>query len=225
MHYSVKKCLCTALTVCLIFSACTMQKSYIKTEKRIFDNGIYTEIPKFKNLTDNEFEKALNEEYEKTVAESMENYLKEASSGEECRFELSQSVKRNGAPIVSVVSEMYSYTGGVHGSKSRLVKNIDVGKNVQLQLDDLFEDSSYEKKLNAEIEKIIESNAEEYHDLWEQPKISAVNREFFYLTDDELVIFYPPYELSYYAKGFVEFKIPYEDIKSYLKAEYKCLQH
>lgn len=220
MHNSLRIVLCAATAVCIFVSACETRKSYVGTERREFEN-ITVEIPKFKNLSDDEFEKELNEKYEQTVAERIEKFLSDAD--DECEFELKQEIKLNKSPVITVVGEIRAYDGGVRDVNERIAKNIDVVKNTELKLYDLFEDNSYINKLNREIENITESNPEEYHDLWEKPIISDINRECFYLTDKALVIFYPPYELSYYAKGFVEFYVPYDNIRSYLKEEYKCL--
>ena len=72
--------------------------------------------------------------------------------------------------------------------------------------------------LNSRLEKM--SRQAEYSDLWEKPIITDAQNEYFYFNDKGIVIFYPPYELSYYARGFVEFVIPYEDLYGYLKPEY-----
>ena len=68
---------------------------------------------------------------------------------------------------------------------------------------------------------MIEENPDIYSELWEEPHITADNKNRFYMTDTELVIFFPPYELSYYAKGFVEFKIPLEELYDILDERYK----
>ena len=43
----------------------------------------------------------------------------------------------------------------------------------------------------------------------------------FYIQDDDLVIFFQPYDLSYYARGFVEFRLDLEDLSGYMKEEYR----
>lgn len=206
--------------VCVLSVSCGREQGYVGAEKHDFGN-ITVEIPKFKGFGDNAFEKELNQSCEKDIDERIRAFSKE--SGEDGKFELKQEIKRNKAPAVSVVGEIYAYTGGVRGTYERIVKNIDVVKNEELELPDLFEDGAYKDKLNTELEKTAQNNPEEYSDLWKKPQISDDCRADFYLTDKELVIFYPPYELSYFSKGFVEFSIPYENIKGYLKEEYKNL--
>ena len=45
----------------------------------------------------------------------------------------------------------------------------------------------------------------------------------FYIQDDDLVIFFQPYDLSYYARGFVEFRLDLEDLSGYMKEGYRRL--
>ena len=47
--------------------------------------------------------------------------------------------------------------------------------------------------------------------------------EQFYLNGKNIVIVYPPYELSYYERGFVEIPLDLESMSGYLKPEYRCL--
>lgn len=221
MHNTVKLS-AVIIMICMLISACG--EEYVDIKAKNFSNeAINVEIPIFKNLSDNDFEKNLNEKYEKSLTSWIDEFLKNRTEETECVFELKQSVKHGGKPIVSVIGEEYVHTEGVHGTKSRIAKNIDIDGNRELKLSDLFQDGSYVNILNREMEKITENDPEQYHDLWEKPVVSGINQEFFYLTDKSLVIFYPPYELSYYAKGFVEFFIPYENIKGYMKEEYRSL--
>ena len=53
------------------------------------------------------------------------------------------------------------------------------------------------------------------------PLITEDTENNYYITDEDLVIFFPPYTLSYYAKGFIEFNIRLTEIEGMLKDEYK----
>ena len=66
--------------------------------------------------------------------------------------------------------------------------------------------------------ELKENKPEEYGELWQKPEIKK-NQDF-YITDDDLVIYYQPYELSYYARGFIEFPIRLIELKGYLKEDY-----
>ena len=75
--------------------------------------------------------------------------------------------------------------------------------------------------LNARLEKL--SLTDEYSDIWEKPVVGEAQNENFYLSNGGLVLYYKPYELSYYSRGFVEFTIPYSELYGYLKPEYAVL--
>ena len=77
------------------------------------------------------------------------------------------------------------------------------------------------EKLNSIISEMVTKNPDKYSEMWAEPKITEENKNRFYLTDTDLVIFFPPYELSYYAKGFIEFPIPLESINPILNERYR----
>ncbi|MBQ7975668.1 MAG: DUF3298 domain-containing protein [Clostridia bacterium] len=129
-------------------------------------------------------------------------------------------IKKNNSKIFSAVTEKYVYLNGLHGNTWVTAKNFDIEQDRILRLSDLFSDETYEHILTERITELIKNNPETYHDLWEEPIVDAAREDKFYLDEKNLVIFYEPYELSYYARGVVEFPIPTEKIRGYLKPEY-----
>ena len=77
--------------------------------------------------------------------------------------------------------------------------------------------------LNRMINEEMEKHSEEYKDLWAKPEIKQEHQTDFYIQDDDLVIFFQPYDLSYYARGFVEFRLDLEDLSGYMKEGYRRL--
>ena len=45
----------------------------------------------------------------------------------------------------------------------------------------------------------------------------------FYITPENLVVYYLPYKLSHYERGFVEIPLSLSDMSGYLKEEYRHL--
>lgn len=135
-------------------------------------------------------------------------------------LQIRHSIKQNSDTILSIVTEKYAYISGMHGNTWWSAKNYDVKNDKLLSLSDLFLDDGYIKILNEQIKNIITANEKEYHDLWKTPEIDRVREDRFYISNGNLCIFYEPYELSYYAKGVVEFHIPLEKIRGYIKPEY-----
>lgn len=54
-----------------------------------------------------------------------------------------------------------------------------------------------------------------------KPVITEEDQNNYYITDEDLVIFFPPYTLSYYAKGFIEFDIKLTEIEGMINEKYK----
>ena len=190
-------------------------------------SSVHAESIEFSKLPDKSFEQSINNSisedikgaltsFDTMVAESSENLR----MGNRCILEIKQILKNNDKNFISVIEEHYVYTGGAHGSTLWYPRNIDTNSSKTVTLDDIF-NSGYEEELNRQIDKIIENQKEQYSDLWEHPK--ADKDSLFYITDKDIVIFFQPYELSYYARGFVEFPIKLSEIRGFLKDEYKRL--
>ena len=60
--------------------------------------------------------------------------------------------------------------------------------------------------------------AEEYRQL----QYDKLKQVYDMATDEDLVIFFSPYELSYYAKGFIEFPVRMTELNGILKEEYRA---
>ena len=122
--------------------------------------------------------------------------------------------------LISTVCEKYIYITGVHGQSWWKARNFDVKNNRYLKLCDLFYDNEYRKIINNEMARMATEDEEKYHDLWEKPEIKSDDFENFYLTDKNLVIYFQPYELSFYAKGVVRFELTPSILRGYIKEEY-----
>ena len=165
----------------------------------------------------------INTSLDEVVNSKIKSFLKNSQDAKQRRngkakLDISQEVKYDKNSVLSVVGECFEFTEGFNGKNTRIVKNINTNTNCELYLSDIFCDEKYVDMLNSRLEKM--SRQAEYSDLWEKPIITDAQNEYFYFNDKGIVIFYPPYELSYYARGFVEFVIPYEDLYGYLKPEY-----
>ena len=187
------------------------------------DECVYVERTSISGLSDKEFENKINTSLDEVVNSKIKSFLKNSQDAKQRRngkakLDISQEVKYDKNSVLSVVGECFEFTEGFNGKNTRIVKNINTNTNCELYLSDIFCDEKYVDMLNSRLEKM--SRQAEYSDLWEKPIITDAQNEYFYFNDKGIVIFYPPYELSYYARGFVEFVIPYEDLYGYLKPEY-----
>lgn len=211
----------------LILASCSAKTS-VSTALKEYEND-YSEVSVQVlqvSIPDNkEYAEQINQAFLQGADEMIAGFDKEAKEsssvsryGAKSVLETTQTVNYNENNFISVTEEAYIYTGGAHGMNIRKTRNIDTLANTEIALSDLFSEEGYEETLNRMINDVKEKHPEEYSELWEQPKVKE--EQDFYLTEDDLVIYYQPYELSYYARGFVEFPIRLTELKGYMKEEY-----
>jgi len=140
--------------------------------------------------------------------------------GNRCILDITQQVKYNQNNILSIIEEHYVYTGGPHGMSSRYPRNYDLENSRQFYLSDIFNDG-YKERMDRLMTEQREKDPERYGELWDIPRIRDEHERNFYFTDGRLVIFFAPYELSYYAKGFVEFELPLSELSGVMKEEWR----
>ncbi len=217
------------LSGCTLFSDGYSVKIH-KEEQESDYSSVYAEIIEFDGFKKKGYQSELNMSTEEDVAKAIKSFdalaleAKESlPKGVKSALNITQKIKRNTTDIISFITEIYTYTGGAHGTTVWEPKTIDVTSENphNLKLNELFSDKDYMTKLNAIISAMVEENPEKYGELWARPEITAENENRFYMTDTDLVIFFPPYELSYYAKGFIEFPIPLQKLNTILKDRYK----
>ena len=135
-------------------------------------------------------------------------------------FSAISDLKTNKNDFISIVTEKNVFLGGAHGNMWKYSSNIDIKYSKFLELKDLFIDKKYIEFINCRIQELIKEKPREYSDLWQKPVLGERQEKDFYMHDGYLVIYYQPYDLSYYAKGFVEFPISIESLTGYIKPEY-----
>lgn len=238
MPYTVRDAMrraVTALASVLLLCSCSggACRETITTDEFETDySTVYAEVISFEGMESREYESELNLAIESDVAAAVNEFdtlATEASeklpAGIKSAFKVTQEVKKNKDGFLSFVESHYIYTGGAHGSTSWYPRNIDLCSDEPhpLALKELFDDDGYRETINRLIDELIEKDPQKYSGLWEEPHINAENENNYYITDEELVIFFPPYTLSYYAKGFVEFPIRLGEVEGMLKEEYRRL--
>lgn len=228
MSDSLMKCIKQVISVCVFCSVmlcgCIVSDGYtydISTEEYETDySTVYAEIISFNGFKNKEYQSELNMSIESDVTAAVEEFdvlaqqtAEVLPQGVRSAFKITQNVKRN-SEVLSFIEEHYIFTGGAHGSTSWFPRTIDTTSESPhvLSLGELFTDDNYLERINSEIERMVENNPDKYSELWEQPVVTEDNEGNFYLTEQDLVIFFPPYTLSYYAKGFIEFPIKLSEL-------------
>lgn len=228
MYYTVKKII-AILIIILMLCACSAHKVDMKLTENEYETDtqiVKIEVPSFKHLGNKELCDEINEKYRKLSDELLNSFITADENASEKKtgkseLKMKQEEKYNKNGVYSLVGEIYEYTDGMYGVSKRCVLNVDTTNSKVIYLKDLFTDDEYSDMLDSKLEKLSKDPI--YSDLWEKPKIGDEQNEFFYFDDKGLVIFYPPYELSYYTRGFVELIVPYSELYGYLKPEYSAL--
>lgn len=223
------------ILVVSLFFICSCHISGIHTEKNIREyetdfTSVHIETLSIAGLDNVDFENIINETIESEINKDITSFdlqsresKNELLMGNRCVLEIKYQEMYNQNSFVSLIKERYTYTGGARGSVVRVPKNIDLNASKEIYLADLFTDNRYEKELNRLIEKEITEHQNEYNDLWSSPKIKPEHQNDFYITDGKLIVFFQPYDLSYYARGFVEFSFDLSELSGFMKEEYKRL--
>lgn len=230
MYHSVKasrsRIFCLIISMCLLLGGC-WGGIRLKEEKQESETDSYkisSEILIISGMEDAEKEKELNNSQQEMVASWIEDFHSRisspAASGDLPFLEIEEEAKLVTGKIISTVCKKQLYTGiGAHGNIWWNARNIHSATGETLRLDDIFSDQNYPSFLNQKIKEVLEASPENYRDLWEEPCLMDSNQTDFYLTDKTLVLFYQPYELSYYARGVIEIPIRLESLRGYLNTE------
>lgn len=119
--------------------------------------------------------------------------------------------------ILNIIENSYSYfKGAAHGNLGRISIIIDIKTGQSYTLEDLFnKDSKYMDRISELIKKQI---SEKQIPLTTEFK-NIDTSESFYLDEDGIVIYFPPYKYTPYAAGFVEFKIKYSELDGIINKE------
>lgn len=222
-----------AFAVCII-TGCGFEGNYgyslKKEEQETEYSTVYAEVIEFSNLPNREYQSELNMSVRNNVESAIREFdamaleaKPDLPDGVKSGLYLTQEVKRNSGGILSFIESHYIYTGGAHGTTTWYATTVNVNSESphNLQLSELFEIPDYLEKLNDIMLNAVKEDPEQYSGLWAEPKLTKDTENQFYVTDNDLVIYFPPYILSYYAKGFIEFPIRLTEISGLLNEEYR----
>ena len=129
-------------------------------------------------------------------------------------YSVSYSVPYNNNGIVCIVLDGYIYSGGAHGYPLRRTLTFDLDKGTLMNLSDLIsgDAKAFTELITDEYKRMYDETPEEYwSDSPDFVRKDALNMDNlnYYITEDSICIYYFPYDLASYARGFVEITIPY----------------
>ncbi|MBA4535245.1 WG repeat-containing protein [Brevibacillus halotolerans] len=115
--------------------------------------------------------------------------------------------------LVQLKLQGYNYPfGAAHGMPTQIYPPIDLVTGQFYKLQDLFKPSSdYVKILSYIIGQMIKTDPQ-YSYVFPNAFKGIAPDQPFYVHEDALYIYFPPYEIAPYAAGFPTFRIPFKEI-------------
>lgn len=122
---------------------------------------------------------------------------------------VNNNVTYNKNNILSITLNLYSYTGGAHGSSVDESFNFDINTGNRGVIEDfLGNNRNYNKIILDNVKTTINKNPELYFkEAVDKLNVIPYNQKFF-LTDKDLVIYFDEYEIAPYVAGIPKFYIP-----------------
>ncbi|MHC0036172.1 WG repeat-containing protein [Pseudoneobacillus sp. C159] len=109
--------------------------------------------------------------------------------------------------------------GAAHGMPSKIYAHVDLESGAFYALKDLFKQGSpYVKVLSDIIGEQIKTDPQ-YSYVFRDSYKGIAPHQPFYVDDNNLYIYFTPYEIAPYAAGFPTFKIPYNEIDTIINKE------
>lgn len=129
-------------------------------------------------------------------------------------YEIAYSIQYNNDGMLCILLDGYTYAGGAHGYPLRKPLVFNLAEGSLMNLSDLIsaDPKAFADIITDEFQRMYNEAPEEY---WEEAlsivKENALDMDSlnYYITEDSLYIFYFPYDLGSYARGFVDIVIPY----------------
>ena len=124
--------------------------------------------------------------------------------------------------VVSINKMVYEYTGGAHGNYATINSVYSLETGNKLKIEDLITDLKNADLVNLVKDKLLKIEGRDANSYFGLDELSLENNNF-YLTSKGLVFTWGIYEIGPYAIGETRVLIPIEEIKPYLKDEYKTI--
>lgn len=120
----------------------------------------------------------------------------------------------NNNGLLSIAVRYSSYTGGANGLEVQTGYTSKLKNGNLLKLSDLFETGfDYKKVISNEILKQMKANKENYFPE-AITKFEQIKGDHpYYIENNNLVVFYGPFEIAPHVSGIPEFKIPFSMLK------------
>ncbi|WP_157153309.1 DUF3298 and DUF4163 domain-containing protein [Brachyspira murdochii] len=124
--------------------------------------------------------------------------------------------------FISINRFIYEYTGGAHGTYATVYSVYSLENGNKLKIEDFITDLSNPNLINLIKDKLLKIEGRDERSYFDLNELSLENNNF-YITSNGLVLNWGLYEIGPYAIGETKVFISAEEIKPYLKDEYKTI--
>lgn len=220
------------LLICILFTFVVCMKLNLNVEAIeasniviIEDKEIFTtekvdyniRIPKISGLQDKNLEYNINEIIKNDIT-SIKKDIEDLSVNDHEYADLNNYDLKNyrckvdydiktGKEIISIVLNIYKFTGGDYEIKEKKSYNIDLKKDKLLSLKDLVRDEEC-RRLKTQLRKEIHKSKDKYY----IEKINSNENFNFYCEGKNVVIYFNMNDIGPYTLGIPQFKIPLKNI-------------
>lgn len=204
----------------------TIKKHEIENELKYKNTVILTYRIEYPEITSSSYcyGKNIFNKYNKDKAIMLENYIKnklyfDAVSTYEYNsangypimvFEVISefNITYNNGFLVSLYEDKYEFTGGAHGNTIRTSQNWNLSTGCFIPISYFFPNNPYYlvnifKNINSQ----IQANPENYFDNYCELVLETFNPESFYVTPENIAIYFQQYDIAPYSSGIPIFYI------------------
>jgi hypothetical protein len=204
----------------------TIKKHEIKNELKYKNTVVLTYRIEYPEITSSNYcyGKNIFNKYNKDKAIMLENYIKnklyfDAVSTYEYNsangypimvFEVISefNITYNNGFLISLYEDKYEFTGGAHGNTIRTSQNWNLSTGCFIPLSYFFPNNPYYlvnifKNINSQ----IQTNPENYFDNYCELVLETFNPESFYVTSENIAIYFQQYDIAPYSSGIPVFYI------------------
>jgi len=213
------------------------QELYIETQTVRDETDVFTVEAEYPRLGIPSVDAVLEED----ILESMERFREQANSSGPSHWPQGADVKhgywvdydieRFQGRYVSVIFTIAEYTAGAaHQNVGVLTYVIDTPNAKFLSLEDMFREQSgfvselsrlAQKDLLQQAQGVADDRVDTFQRKWIEDGAAPDRKNFraFAVTDEELLIFFAPYQVAAYAEGVKTVTIPLEQLQEYFNEE------
>lgn len=190
-------------------------------------------IPLISGLKDKETEFKINKiienramDFKKDIENSAKEAKKENILTNSYQAILKFKISFNKGSILSLTMCFYEYTGGAHGLGYNESLNIDLNTGEEIYLKNLFDTKEdYKNIIDDFIRDDMTKNSNKYYENASADFYGIIQEQPYYIEDNNIVIYFNPYEIAPYSEGIKEFRIPLKNFKYGLKKNLSFLIH